>query len=154
MSSVYLMYSVRQKFCAAKKSRLNLCMKMLEYEELDEELVVEGEGVVVEDEPDELSGGIWKLAADALAIELVNEMIEEFVRGVMKLDVSVDMRDLLGDPLHFEPVVGSVNGSHDVEVPVLDSLFQGKHFCQSDMGFEYIEGPKIMKHGFFLLLAS
>ena len=38
------------------------------------------------------------------------------------------MRDLLGDPLHLEPAVCGVDGSHDVEMPVLDG---GKHSKKS-----------------------
>eukprot|EP00061_Rhincodon_typus_P007017 g28266.t1 len=38
----------------------------------------------------------------------------------LKLDVCADMHNLLGYPLHFEPAVGGVDDSHDVEMPVLD----------------------------------
>ena len=40
-----------------------------------------------------------------------------------KLDVCVDMCNLLGDPLHLEPAVCGVDGSHDVEMPA----FQRRH---------------------------
>eukprot|EP00061_Rhincodon_typus_P004934 g23762.t1 len=59
MSSMYLVYSIGWRFCAAKKSCSNLCMKKLAYwganlvPMADEELVVEGDNVVVKDEADE-----------------------------------------------------------------------------------------------------
>ena len=43
-------------------------------------------------------------------------------------DVCVDMRDLLGDPLHLEPAVCGVDGSHDVEMPALDWDKHSKSF--------------------------